>query len=66
MYHEMIAWYNNKLFRDINPRDKSPKDDDGEGEVEMDPNELFFQLQEKEWEDECTLEVRLWLCGLDP
>ena len=37
-----------------------------EEEMELDPNELFFQLQEKEWEEECTLEVRLHVCGPDP
>ena len=65
VYHEMIEWYDSMLFGDINPRDETP-DDGGEEEMAMDPNEVFFQLWEKEWEERHALEVRLRVCGLDP
>jgi len=65
-YHEMVEWYDNRLFGGINPVDKSTEDGVGEEDTEADPNDLFFQSQEKEWEEECMLEVRLWLCGLNP
>ena len=62
----MMEWYDNRLFGEINPVDESTEDGVGEEDTEADPNDLFFWSQEKEWEEEHVLEVRLWLCGPNP
>ena len=64
----MMEWYDNRLFGEINinPAAESTEDDGvQEEDIEVDSNDLFFQLWEKEWEEH-MLEVRLWLCGPNP
>ncbi len=43
-YHETMEWYDNRLFGEINPVDKSTDDGVGEEDTEADPNDLFFWM----------------------